>query len=265
MAPLTFLVGRFSVATLVLLSIGLVARTGRPDPRAALIAFLLGAFVYAAQATTLTLAVEHIDASLAAIIFGTYPAIVLIALLAHRGRAAVSVWQSAALIGVLIGVAMLVGGSTGPLDPTGIALAFGSAAFFAMFLLAADAIGSRIDAIPFATLACAGACITLVGAGLATGSPLLPSDGAGWTTIAAAGAISTALAFVAMFLALRALATATVAIILGGEPLATVLLSAVFLGERLEPVQVAGALLVVCTAAALGGANASRKRQVTVV
>src|SRR4051794_30813359 len=104
---------RFGMAALVLWIIVRVARRPLPPRRVVVAGIGLGALGYSAQAACYFAALEHIDASLTALLLCTYPALVFAGAVA-LGRDRVTGARVGALALAGAGVALvLLGGSTG--------------------------------------------------------------------------------------------------------------------------------------------------------
>ena len=83
-------------------------------------------------------ALRHIDASLTSLLLYTYPALVFGGAVA-LGREHVTPWKALALGLASAGAALvLLGGGTGGLEPTGVALALGAGATYAVYILIAE-------------------------------------------------------------------------------------------------------------------------------
>jgi drug/metabolite transporter (DMT)-like permease len=251
--PLTFVLGRFAVATAVLATLSVVRRTPRPDWRRLRPVLALGALVYGSQAVALTFALDRGDASTIAVLFATYPAIVVLGVATTRGRTSVGRHHYAALAGVLVGAVLVVGPDAGgAVEPVGVLLALGSAACFAAFVVASDALAPAVGGPLLATLTCVGATAAVSFAVAITGGVDTSAHTWGWLAMAAAGLLSTAFAFLAMFAALPRIGPVTAGITLGAEPVVTVLLSVAFLGDRLGAWQLVGSALVIGSVVVLG-------------
>jgi drug/metabolite transporter (DMT)-like permease len=218
------------------------ART--PTRRVVLVGLALGGIGYAAQSGAFFGALTHIDASLAALLLYTYPALVFgIAIAIGRERADRP--RVLALMLATAGAALvLAGGGAGALDPLGVCLALGAAVLYSLYILVSDRVVGRIDPFLLGALITTGAAVTLSSAGLATGSLRLGFEPAGWAWIAALGLGSTVVAISAFMTGLDAVGPATAAIVSTFEPVVTVALAMLWFGERLGPVQVAGGAIV---------------------
>ena len=120
----------------------------RPTRRVVLAGLALGAIGYAAQAGLFFSALRHIDASLTSLLLYTYPALVFCGAVALR-REHVTPWKALALALASAGAALvLLGGGTGGLEATGVALALGAGATYAVYILVAEGVVARDRRVP---------------------------------------------------------------------------------------------------------------------
>lgn len=247
---------RFTLAAGVLLGLATMRRGRRPEPRDVLIAVLgLGAIGYAAQAACYFGALEVMDASLLAIVFYTYPAMVTLAAAVlgrdqlSRARVAALVAASAGVVLVLLGAGAGAGALTFPIR--GVSLAFGAAAIYTAYILVSDAVIRRLPAVLLAGLVMMGASATLWARSLLLGGPRLEFGARGWLWLGCIALVSTVLAMVTFFAGLRRTGPSTAAILSTFEPVVTTALAAAALGEALTSAQLVGGVLVVGSVAVL--------------
>ncbi|WP_324715764.1 DMT family transporter [Carboxydochorda subterranea] len=234
---------RFSMAFAVLT--GVAALAGR-WPRQALrpAPLLLGAVGYAGTAIGLFRALQFVPASVASVLFYTYPALVGVvdALVRRRSPGAAQVLS---LAGAVAGSALVAGVQPAPLDGRGVLLALGAACCYAGYILAGERTTAGTDAWQLAVGVTAGAAMTTAAMAWADGPGLSGIEGPGWAAGAALALLSTAYAIPAFLAGLARVGPSTAAVLSAGEPLTALLLAVLFLGERLTAPQVAGAVLVV--------------------
>jgi drug/metabolite transporter (DMT)-like permease len=242
---LTMLAGRFTLASLVFWIILRRRGTALPPLRVTLAALALGAGVYALESGLLFAALDRLqNAALLDLLLYAYPAIVTIAVVA-MGRERLTGRRVAALAVSSLGVVLVVaGGAAGALDAIGVAMAIGAAVLYSAYVLVADALLRRTDALAVATLTSTGAAIAFVATALATGSLQSHVTLIGTSCIVAIAVVSTVLALLASFGALERLGPSKASIVSTVEPPLTAVLAAVFLGVALAPVQIAGGVLV---------------------
>jgi drug/metabolite transporter (DMT)-like permease len=258
----TLLAVRFTLAACAFWVI-IAARRARattseaPTRRIVLVGLALGGVGYAAQSGAFFGALTHIDASLAALLLYTYPALVFgIAIVLGRERADRP--RVIALGLATTGAALvLAGGGAGALDPLGVVLALTAAVLYSVYILVSERVVGHIDAFLLGALITTGAAVTLSIAGLVSGSLRLDFEPAGWAWIAALGLGSTVIAISAFLAGLNLVGPATAAIVSTIEPVVTVALAMAFFAERLGAVQVVGGVLVL-TAVVLLAAKVRR-------
>jgi drug/metabolite transporter (DMT)-like permease len=263
-SPAALLLLRFSVAA-VLLGMLLALRPGlrvtRPGPepppvsmtRARLLgtALGLGALGYATQATLYFSALQRVDASLVALVLYTYPALVTVAA-ALLGRERPTPGRSAALVVASCGTLLVLLGAGGfGFDPVGVALAFGAAVTYTVYILVTDTVVHRLSPVVLAALVTTGASAALAVRAVLTGGVDFGFGSTGWVWIACIAVVSTVVATLAFFAGLRRTGPSTAAILSTFEPVVTTALAALTLNEFLTPVQLAGGLVVLSSVALL--------------
>ena len=262
----TLLAVRFSLAAALFWAAGAVARAWRARdalevpgapvgglaPRDVITALALGAGGYALQAGCYFAALQRIDASLLALLVFTFPGIVAAAAIAI-GRERADTRRLTALIVALAGLALLVAGGAGALDPLGAALGMTAAITYSAYILVSEGIARRVAPQVLAALVCTGAPIALTIGSLALGD-LHPGEltAAGWGWLAALAAISTVGAIGLFFAGLARVGPTTASILATVEPLVTVLLAFLVFSETLTQVQLGGGALVLAAAVTIG-------------
>jgi drug/metabolite transporter (DMT)-like permease len=152
-------------------------------------------------------------------------------------------------------VLVLVGGGTGALHGTGVALALGAAAAYTAYILVADRAVSAVDPFLMTALITTGAAVSVGTATLAAGGPHLAAGASGWLAVGAIVLVSTVVPATAFLLGLERVGPSTAAIVSTFEPVVTVTLAVLLLGDRLDGWQLMGGALVL---AAVVGVNARR-------
>ncbi|WP_053226740.1 DMT family transporter [Solirubrobacter soli] len=232
------------------------AVAGPPHPRLSrrdvLAGLALGAGGYALQAGCYFAALQRIDASLLALLVYTFPGIVAVAAIA-LGRERADSRRLAALVVALGGLALLVAGGAGALDPLGAALGMVAAVTYSAYILVSEGIARRVRPHVLAALVCTGAAIALTAGSLVLGD-LRPGEltAAGWGWLAALAAISTVGAIGLFFAGLARVGPTTASILATVEPLVTVLLAFLVFSETLTQLQLGGGALVLAAAATIG-------------
>jgi len=263
---LALLYWRFLVGGLLVWAWALLARDNRVAfaalSRRRTAALLgLGAF-FVGNASTYYAALEHVSASLAALIVYMYPALVAVLSIrwGHglRGRRP---WVALALVS--LGVALAIGGIETEARPIGIVLIVASPVIYSVYImLAAHLAGERRGETAASRTGGAGAetrpavasslmlsgtfAVVAVLAVLAR-EPILPAQvpAAAWPGLVGIAVFSTALAISAFYAATARIGAAQTAIVSTVEPIWTITLATLYFGETLALLQLAGGALVI--------------------
>jgi len=256
LAPHALLAVRFGVAALVLA--GILAALRRPLLAARgerLRLAVLGSAGYGLEAWFFFAGLRHGTAAATTLLFFTYPVFVALGswLL---GRGAPGSVLALSLAAAVAGAAVVVGTSGGiAVEPLGAALALSAAATFSGYLLGAEAVLRRTDALTGAVWTSAFASLALAVSSLASGTAVLPDEGSDLWRIAGMG-LATAGAFVCLLNGLRLVGAVRAAIVSAMEPLAATVLAAVFLHERISAGTAVGGALILAGAVAASVARA---------
>ena len=249
-SPLPLLAWRFTLVT-VLMAVYQLLR----DPRALVSgAADIGKYAvlsltgYGAASLCFFFALKFATASVVAVLLYTYPAMVALLSAAFLGER-LTKNRIIAITLTFAGCALVVGLFSEKVDATlpGVLLGLGAALGYSVFnLLSYRLMGGRprlvLMTYTFGISAVAIGILTIITGGslsTATWSPML------WVLLAAIVVVPTFLAVLLYLNGVRRLGPAQAAIVSTMEPLFTIVMAAMFLGERLEPMQLAGAALVV--------------------
>ena len=248
--PLPLLSWRFTMAALLIGGYLAVRRPGELRaglqhlPRYAALS-LTG---YGAASICFFFALQHVSASVVAVLLYTYPVIVALLAVPVLGER-LTPSRIAALAVTFAGCVLVVGvlEERVSVDPAGIALALGAGAGYAAFTLLSQKLvagHSRLVTMAY-TFGLSAVGVTLVT--LLAGESLSPSAWTGrlWLLLVGIVALPT-FAAVALYLrGIRELGAPQAAVLSTAEPVFTIGLAAVILGERLTALQFAGVALVV--------------------
>lgn len=186
--------------------------------------------------------VAFVPVTVAAVVFFTYPVLIVLAepfVTGIRFRPA----RLAAACVAFLGVALVVGPDLHGLDPRGLVLALGASLaaatqFFAAAALPATPLAARLFWSHVLILPVAAGVLAITGG-------FLPPSAFAWAPIAAAVTIGGYLfAFLCQLLALTRISPGAAGLAFCAEPVCAVLIAAGLLGERLAPLQYAGCALV---------------------
>ncbi len=221
-----------------------VLGTGRPAPPGARAAGAVGLGVlYAGNSFAFMIGLERLPASLASLVFFTYPAVtVLLARL--LGTEPLSATRVLSLALATSGCALILGGGLTGVDPVGVAWVLLGVALISAFILASHPILSRVPPLGGTAVLLSTAAAVLGLAALATtgvGVPLAPRPVA---LLVALGLVSTAVPVTLFLLGIQWIGPGRASILSTMEPVVTVALAAIVLDERLSGGQLLGGALI---------------------
>lgn len=238
---------RFAVAAMLLAGALLATRrpllAARGERTGLTVLALCG---YAVETFCFFSAAEHGTAAAVTLLFFTYPVFVTLAswLL---GRGAPARLTIVALACAVAGAVVVATGGSLAIDGIGVAFALGAAVTYTGYLVGADAVLKRTNAMTSSMWVSAGASAGLLAYALAAGQWAGPEGWGAWWPIAGMG-LASAGAFVALLAGLRRVGAVRTSIVASTEPLAAALLGFVFLDERVSLALVAGGVLILAGA-----------------
>lgn len=255
LSTVSMLAIRFAIAAAVLA--GVLRVIGHPlgaARREGLALAGLGVAGYAVEATLFFAAIRHGTASAVTLLFFTYPVLVAL-LLAALGRGIPGSLVGGALVTAVAGAAIVVASSGGlDISGVGVALALGSAAVFACYLVVAELTVKQTRPTTSALWISSSAAAVLFALSFLAGEASAPADGQTWGRVAAMG-VATGGAFFCLFAALQRLGAVRTAIVSAMEPLAAAALAVVFLGEPVRAGTLLGGALILAGAVAASAAR----------
>jgi drug/metabolite transporter (DMT)-like permease len=236
---------RFGVAALATFAVlKVIGRPLVPVPGERVRAFLLGAVGYTVESSFFFAGLERGSAAAVVLLFYSYPAIVA---LAERN------WtrRTPLTLALSVGGAILVVAAGGGLQIShaGIAFALASATTFSVYLMASNRLIVHTESLTVAAWVSAGASISMLVRGLATGSLQSPS---GHVAQLLANGFASGAAFAFMFATLRRIGPRRTAIIMTTEALFAILLAAMFLDESIGPLQLVGGAAILAATVLTG-------------
>lgn len=221
--------------------------------RVVVTALALGAVCYSMQASLYFEALHHMDASLLALIFYTYPTLVTLAAFALR-QDHLTLARAMALVVASVGMLLILrnSGSSG-FDSIGILLAFGAALTYSVYILVADTIVDQIPALSLCALVMTGAATSLTAQAMLTGGVDLSFGLWGWLWVVCIALVSTVLAMALFFAGLRHTGPSKAAILSTFEPVVTTALAGLVLSQIPTMGQLLGGLLVLASVVLVQG------------
>jgi drug/metabolite transporter (DMT)-like permease len=233
--------GRYALAAAVLAVVSR-RRLRTIPPRVAALAFGLGLALYAADGGLFYAALDRTSAPFATLLHYAH-LVVVVGAAALLGRERLDARRTAALVGVLLGVALVGGG--GSADLVGIALALASAGAYSAYILVSDRLLRDVDPGAFAALLMAGAATSFLVFGASTGDLLSVGGSAGVAAVLTGALVGSVFAVSAFLGGIRLVGPGTASLLVTVEVPVGLALAATFLGEGLRVAQQAGAALVV--------------------
>jgi len=246
----TILSVRFGLATLLLLSLlAALRRPLRPVAGERLGIVVVGMAGYGIEAVFFFSGLRYGTAAAVTLLFFTFPVFVTLTSWAI-GRGRPSRPTLAALALAIVGAALIVtAGGNVAVQTLGVVLALASALTYTAYLLGADHVLKRTNALTAAMWQAGSASVGLGLVALSRGELGLPRDADAWWPILGMS-LATAAAFFCLLEGLRRLGAVRTAIIGSLEPFAVAVLGTLFLDEPLGVVVVVGGLLIVVGAVA---------------
>lgn len=240
----TLLLVRFGIAAALLVAVAqLRGRFRRMAPRVVVAGLLMGAVGYAAQAGLYFAALTQADAAPVALLFCTYPLLVMVGAVLTR-REPPSRQRGVALVVALGGVALVLGGAAGGgFNPAGAVLALGSALVYTVYILTGDRVAGD-DPLAFTALVCSGAFGTFLASSALRGVPDLSVTARGWLWLVLIALVSTVAAILLFFAGLARVGPSVASLLSIIEPVVTVAGAALVFGESLSGQQAFGGILV---------------------
>jgi drug/metabolite transporter (DMT)-like permease len=242
---------RFGLGAVLLAGALIVLRRpllAAPGERAGLA--VLALVGYAVEATFFFTALSHGTVAAVTLLFFTYPVLVTLGTWAI-GRGTPARQTLLALGCALVGSAIVVGTGAGlQIETLGAVLALASAVTFTGYLIGADVVLRRTNALTSAMWVSAGASIGLFLYANAIGRWRLPAGSHEWFLLVGMG-LASAGAFVCLMEGIQRIGAVRTAIVSALEPLAAATLAWVFLGEDVTwGIAVGGTLILVAAVAA---------------
>ncbi len=246
---LTVLALRFVLAGIILALVLRHRRLAWPRGRDLAGLVLLGALGYTAQSFCFFSALNHLTVGLTVLLLYLHPALVLLAG-AALGRQRLTPRKAALAAASFAGILLTVRGDLAG-TPVGLAFGIGAALIYTNYILVGEHLTPRTGVIPAATVIVLSAAVMFCLGTLVEGVRW-PGTTGGWLAVAGIAVLGTSLATVTFFAGVQRIGAGDAATLSTLEPVVALVLAFVFLGEQLGAVQLAGALLVIASAALLG-------------
>lgn len=236
--PLTFLLFRFAIASVALVTLMQISGKSYPRPRLTAKLSLLGSIGVTLSTFCYFYALSVASASLVVVLAYTYPA--LVAILAASFMKQRFTLITTLSLSMTMGGLILTAGAAWHGQVLGIVAALGAAVFFSVYVLLVGDFIRQIGPLP--TAAIIGYAATL---GFALGAAFwglkLPHSINGWLAVTASALIVNGLGVMAFTIGIGRLDSTTVSMLCALEVVVALILAMIFLGEQLTPAQYVGA------------------------
>lgn len=242
----SILVFRFGGTALILWTWLILQNKWRLPLAKALRAMLLGAVGYAIQATVFFSALLYTDASVATLLFYTYPAFVtLLAWIVEKEVPTRS--RKIALSIALTGCVFISDLSHATVAPLGLMFGIASGVWYSLYLTFGSRLVKAVDPVVTSAYVALGATLSFAAAALLSSQFTIPDSFEGIYIVVGIAVLATAVPIVTLFSGMQRIGTTRTAIVSTVEPLITVALGIWLLGERMQGAQVWGGLLIVAS------------------
>lgn len=233
---------RFLVAAAVLWCV--TALLGRRYPRRERIGPILGlGLLYSGNSLAFMVGLDRIPASLASLVFFTYPVVVVLVSRIWLGER-LSGRRIGSLLAATAGCALIVGQGFSTVDGVGILWILAAVALVAVFIVRSHVVLAEVPAIGGTAILLTATAAIMLAAGLVRGGLGVPTDATTLLVIAGLGLTSTAIPVTLFLLGIQWIGPAKASIFSTLEPLITVLLAMALLDERLFPLQILGGAMI---------------------
>ncbi len=238
----TLLAWRFLIGGGLVWAVVLLAR--RPLPGRAVRWPLCGlGLLYATNSLAFMIGLDRVPASLASLLFFTYPAVTVLLARVVPGEP-LTRRRIASLALATIGCALAVGVGTRGGDPVGIAWILAAVVFISVFIVASSRVLSRAPELSGSAVLMSTTAAVLTVAALATDGLAVAGGARVLAYVGLLGALSTALPVTLFLVGIKWIGPGRAAIFSTMEPVFTLVLAGIVLGERLAALQLLGGVAI---------------------
>lgn len=233
---------RFLIASAIVWPVALLAGDGVPR-RSNLGGVVRLGVLYAGNSLAFMAGLARIPASLASLIFFTYPAVTVVLARIWVGER-LTPRRITSLAIAMVGCSVIVGQGVSTLDGVGILWVLVAVIIIACFIILSHGTLARVPPLGGTAVLLTTTAVILTGVAFARDGIGVPTDTTTLWLLAALGIVSTAIPVTLFLLGIQWIGPARAAIFSTLEPTITVALAAVVLGERLTPIQLLGGALI---------------------
>lgn len=238
----TLLFLRFAVGSLFMFPFMMIKKLPLPSTKEIISFLLLGAVGYVSQALCYFLAIEYASSGVAALLFYTHPALVMV-FSALLFKEKITKVKLISLILALSGAFIIVGAEFNG-NPKGIALALAASVIYTFYILINSKIVRKGMGVQSSAFIMLGAAVVYGIITMFTGFTV-PSNGTGCLAIVLLALVSTVLSFWALLTGMQSTGPSKATLISTLQPVVTVLMSVLVLSEPMTVNVVLGGCLVV--------------------
>ncbi len=244
----TMLFLRFTIAAILMFAWLAIRKERLPRGRTLLQLAGMGGLGYVGQSFCFMSAINYASTGLVALLLYLYPVFVTILTMIFQKSRTVF-----ALVLATIGAALTANPEGGQLP--GILLAVSAALIYAVYILVGTGVMQKVSAVQSSAVIFASAALVF-GILTAIRGPHWPSTPNGWLAISGIAVIATLLPVATFLGGLKIIGATDASLLSTLEPVVTVILAAMILGEKVQPLMIAGGVLIL--AAVLLIVNKSR-------
>lgn len=204
---------------------------------------LMGCVLYTLQSACYFSSVRYIPASLAVLLFYTYPVLVAVLAVIVEKEKLTEVTVASIVISFL-GLALVLGTSFGNVNLHGMMLACAAALVYSCYITIGSRVLKELPVLVTSAYVTMFASFSFLATGLVTGNLDFNLEKQAWLAIAGVALFCTIIAIFTFFKGIELIGSTNASIISMVEPLTTIGFSAVLFGERLGAMQIAGGLAV---------------------
>ncbi len=204
---------------------------------------LMGCVLYTLQSACYFSSVRYIPASLAVLLFYTYPVLVAVLAVIVEKEKLTGVTVASIVISFL-GLALVLGTSFGNVNLHGMMLACAAALVYSCYITIGSRVLKELPVLVTSAYVTMFASFSFLATGLVTGNLDFNLEKQAWLAIAGVALFCTIIAIFTFFKGIELIGSTNASIISMVEPLTTIGFSAVLFGERLGAMQIAGGLAV---------------------
>ncbi len=238
----TLLFLRFSLAALLLFVYIYFSKTEIKVSKTQLLKiFVMGGVFYSLFSFCYFTAIQYIPASLAVLIFYTFPFI--IAGFSYFLGLRLTFKIIIAIVISFIGLLFVLGKTSGEISGIGILLASGAAVFYAVYTLYGDYILKDIPLLTTIAIVCLFAALSFLTVGLVTNNIQFNFTSSTWLPTIAISVVSM-LGFLGFFQGIKLTSPTSISALSMIEPIVTIVLSIILFEESFNYYQIFGAFLV---------------------